>query len=408
MGRKIKVKLFKDFGTSIIGSLVVVASLQLLVYPYLARITSPETYGIILTFMGILNIIVVGLGNTLNNIRLIQNVEYIRRDIQGDFNVILIGTLLAGSLVLYIINQSLLARDNITVILLIFTLIVGICRSYFSVSYRLKLNFTMNMVFNCITASGYIIGLFAVAYTNYWPLAFLIGEISGFIFIFLTTNIIKESIKITCLFKPTLMKYIVLLFSGLMGNMIVYLDRLILYPTLGGDGVATYAVASFFGKSLGLVFSPIASVLLGYYAQKNFNMTRKLFWRINQVVTVFSIIFYFLSYFLANWFTSLLYPTLIDNASPYIMLANIAAIIGAAANMTQPALLRYSPLHWQIIIQIIYGAVYLVGGLILLKYYLIFGFCIAAIIASLTRLFALYYIGNRSVFYNEMGERSAN
>jgi O-antigen/teichoic acid export membrane protein len=404
----IKWRLFKDFGTSIIGSLVAVVSLQLLVYPYLARINSPEAYGIILTIMGIVNIIIVGLGTSLNNIRLVQNVEYMKHEIQGDFNVILIGILLIGSLILFIINQYFLPIDNITSALLIFTLMIGLCRAYFCVSYRLKLNFTLNMVCNCIIASGYVIGLIAAFFTSYWPLAFLLGEISGCIFIFFTTDILRESIKTTALFKQTLMKYLALIITGLIGNLIIYMDRLILYPTLGGEAVSTYTVASFFGKSLGLVLVPIAGVLLGYYAQKNFNMTRSLFWKINLAVAVFSLLFYFLSYFLANWFTGLLYPTLIESASPYIMLANIAAIIGAASSMTQPAVMRYSPMRWQIIIQLIYGVIYLVGGLVLLKYYFITGFCVAAIIASVTRLLALYWIGNRSTSYYEMRAPNAN
>lgn len=407
MESKIKGKLFKDFGTSIIGSLVLVVSLQLLVYPYLAKINSPETYGVILTLIGIVNIIIVGLGGSLNNIRLIQNVQYIKRDVQGDFNIILIGSLLAGSLTLIFINQFFFTQDKITTILLTFTLLVGICRTYYCASYRLTLNFTMNMVSNYIVTAGYIVGLLAVVFTSYWPLAFLIGETAGCIFIFFTTDIMRESIKITGLFKQTLMSYLALILSGLIGNLIIYLDRLILYPTLGGGAVATYTVASFFGKSSGLVLVPIAGVLLGYYAQKNFNMTRSLFWRINLAVAVFAVMFYFLSYLFANWLTGLLYPTLIDSASPYIMLANTAAIIGAAASMTQPAVLRYSPMSWQIIIQSIYGVLYLVGGLILLKYFFITGFCIAAIIAGLVRLLALYWIGNRSISDYEMRARNA-
>ena len=79
----------------------------------------------------------------------------------------------------------------------------------------------------------------------------------------------------------TLIKYIILIFTGLSTTLSTYLDRLIIYPLLGGDAVTVYTVASFFGKSLGIVMTPIAGVLLGYYAQRNFIMTKKKFWSIN-------------------------------------------------------------------------------------------------------------------------------
>lgn len=388
--------MFKDFGTNILGSVVLVAALQLGVYPYLAKVNSPEEYGILLTLMGIVNIIIVSLGN-LNNIRLVQHIEYVKRKVQGDFNVILIGSLLFGSLCLYIINRLFVKVDDITIALLILILLVGICRSYYSVAYRLKLNFTMQMVLRFIITIGYIVGLIAVPLTIYWPLVFIVGEISGLVFILFTSDVIWEAIKVTPLFKQTLMKYIALIVAGLIGNLIVYLDRLVLYPTLGSAAVSTYTVASFFGKSVSLILIPIAGVLLGYYAQANFNMTRRLFWRINLLVAIFSGIFFVVSLFIAEWFTGLLYPTLIDSAYPYIILANVAAIIGATGSMTQPAVLRYSPMRWQIIIQIIHGLIYFIGGLILIHYFNILGFCIAAIGANLTRLLTLYWVGNRSL-----------
>jgi len=379
------------------GSIVTVMSLQLLVYPYLAKVTSAETYGVILTLMGIVNIIIVGLGNSLNNIRLIQNNEYINKNVHGDFNALLIGSLIVGSLIILIFSQLFPSIAPLTRYLLIATLFAGICRSYFSASFRLNLNFTQNMICSFVIASGYLIGLFLVRYTEYWPLAFLIGETAGCVFIYFTTQVMKEPLTVTVLFRQTFKKYITLLVSVLLANVIVYLDRLILYPTLGGDAVATFTVASFFGKSLGLVINPIAGVLLGYYAQKDFLMTRLLFWRINLAVGLFSLLFCLFAYFSATWFTGLLYPTLIGKATPYIMLANLAAIISAAGNMTQPAVLRFSPIRAQIVIQFIYGTIYLAGGLILLKYFFITGFCIAAIVAGLMRLLALYWIGNNTI-----------
>lgn len=390
-------KLIKDFSTNIIGSLLLVGCLQLLIYPYLARSNDPITYGTILALMGSLNIIVATLGNTLNNIRMISNAEYKKQGVQGDFKIILFGALIAGIVILLAVNRFLFVMHYVTNIILIATLIIALCRSYFSVEYRLFLNFNMSMICNVVIALGYVIGILIVHVTKLWPLAFLIGELSGFIFIFFTTDIMKEAVGKTILWKRTLSQYNTLIVSGLIGSLIVYLDRLILFPTLGGDAVATFSVASFFGKSLGLLFTPIAGVLLSYYSQLHFQMTRRLFWQINLFVLILSVIFYVITYFAAPWFTGLLYPTLIDRASPYIMLANLGAILAVASSMTQPAILRFSPMWLQIVVQVVYGSIYLFGGVILLKYYSITGFCVASIIANVIRLLILYWVGDRDI-----------
>ena len=68
----------------------------------------------------------------------------------------------------------------------------------------------------------------------------------------------------------------------------LYLDRLLLLPILGGSAVSVYTVASFAGKSLGVLMTPMAGVLLSYYAQKDYVMTRKTFWKINgSVLAIF-------------------------------------------------------------------------------------------------------------------------
>jgi len=340
---------------------------------------------------------VATLGNTLNNIRMISNAEYKKQGVQGDFKIILFGALIAGIVILLAVNRFLFVMHYVTNIILIATLIIALCRSYFSVEYRLFLNFNMSMICNVVIALGYVIGILIVHVTKLWPLAFLIGELSGFIFIFFTTDIMKEAVGKTILWKRTLSQYNTLIVSGLIGSLIVYLDRLILFPTLGGDAVATFSVASFFGKSLGLLFTPIAGVLLSYYSQLHFQMTRRLFWQINLFVLILSVIFYVITYFAAPWFTGLLYPTLIDRASPYIMLANLGAILAVASSMTQPAILRFSPMWLQIVVQVVYGSIYLFGGVILLKYYSITGFCVASIIANVIRLLILYWVGDRDI-----------
>ena len=95
----------------------------------------------------------------------------------------------------------------------------------------------------------------------------------------------------------------------------------------------------------------------------------------------------------APWFTQLLYPTLYAQSEPYIMLANIGAVISIAGNMAQPMILKCCSTKWLLFVQTAYGGVYVVASALLLPTYGLFGFCWVTIIANSVRLLMLYAIG---------------
>lgn len=387
----------KDFSLSIIASAIVTGVLQIAVYPYLAKKYGADEYGIILTVMGVVNIFITALGNTLNNTRLIQEDIYRKKELHGDYNALLwIACVTAGVVVLGI-SGSMTNLSLINRVFLMAATVGGVLRSYYCVQYRIVLDFTKNMISNCVVAAGYIVGILVYNFYENWPVIFVMGEVIGLIYIIKTCEIVHEKMQFTILFKETSLKYVMLIVTGLLGNILVYLDRLLLLPSLGGEAVSIYTVASFFGKTLGIVMTPIAGVLLGYYAQKNFAMNRKLFWIINSSVLIVSAAFFLVTVLLGEWFTGILYPELIEQSAPYMILANLASIINATASMTQPSVLKYAPTYWQIIIQCVYCIGYIGLGVIMMQKWGIMGFCVAALIANLLRLLLLYVLGNNYI-----------
>ncbi|QLY79105.1 hypothetical protein [Clostridium intestinale] len=393
-------KLIFDFGINILASFAITVTLQILIYPLIAKNVSIETYGIILTIMGIVNTIIVALGNTLNNVRLVQNQDYESRKELGDFNIILIATSIVGVIISIIVMLTLKNISILNILLITLSIVFGIARSYYLVGYRINLNFLFNLYCNLVISLGYLIGFVIFHYTNIWSVIFLIGEIFGCFFLFLTTDVVREPLKITTIFRKTLSKYFILIATGAMATILTYMDRLIIFPVLGGEAVSTFTVASFFGKTIGMVMIPISGVLLGYYSQKSFKFTIKIFWLINIVIIVFSAIFFAVSLVLSSWVTKLLYPTLFESAKEYIIIANLAAIIGMISNITQPSVLKFAPMFWQLIIQGIYSIIYIGLGTFMLKLYGIYGFCVGIMIANVFKLILLYIIGN---FYIKRG-----
>lgn len=379
-------KIIADFILSILSSLLSIGVLQLLVYPLLSRILDSELYGQLLTMMGVVNTITISLGNTLNNTRLIQNSKYTEEKVIGDFNFLLVCANIIGSIAMAFFGFLLFDFSISTRILIIVMVILVITKAYFIVAYRLLINFKYNLYLSFTACIGYILGVYLVNRTGIWPLTFIIPEIFSLFFLLLTSSLHKEPFKLTHLFKGTATKYIWLISSGLIANSLTYIDRFILYPILKGEGVSTYYTASFFGKSFALVLGPISGVLLSYLSQVGFKITMKKYLGMVNITLFFTAFFSAVAAFIAPWITGILYPDYISSAKPYMLLANSASIIGIADSICATLVLKYAPIHWQLVNQVLYGAVYMILGLILLNAYSLYGFALAVLITNCVRV----------------------
>jgi O-antigen/teichoic acid export membrane protein len=145
---------------------------------------------------------------------------------------------------------------------------------------------------------------------------------------------------------------------------------------------------------------------LSYISKKREKITLKLFWWINFLIIIFSIIASFLSLAVSKYILILLYPDLFLEASKILLIANFAVILLSSTALTQTILLRYSNLNSQIIIQIIYGVIYIVGGIVMINNYDLIGFCIAALLAALIRFFLIFILGTFSLKGSVLAQRS--
>jgi len=68
-------------------------------------------------------------------------------------------------------------------------------------------------------------------------------------------------------------------------------------------------------------------------------------------------------------------------------------VIGIAANMAQPMVLKCCSTKWLLVIQLIYTAAYLLTAWLWLPTYGLLGFCWSTIAANAVRLLALYALG---------------
>lgn len=381
-----------DFVINILSSIIYTFARQIVVFPILAARLTDADYGTLLTVTGLVNVCTALVGTSLNNIRLVQDGCYKERGITGDFNLLsIIGCVLSlgFSLGLWLVFDY----AGITAGILSVYIVVSILYHYASAFFRLELNFKKILAANVLMSVAYIASAVPFATQTLWPMVFLLGEGAGLIYACKTTPFLKEPVTSTPLMWETSKKLVIFMLVGLVGNLLMYADRMIIYPTLGAEAVSYYSTASFFGKSAGIVMTPIAGVLLGYFAQKNFTASKKLFTLVNGLSLGCLAVFLVGCWLFAPWFTRLLYPTLYEYSAPYIFLANLGATISIAGNMAQPMILKACSTKWLLVIQLLYAAAYLAASMAWMPVYGLLGFCWATILANTVRLLSLYALG---------------
>ncbi|WP_053360967.1 hypothetical protein [Bacillus sp. FJAT-27251] len=383
-----------DIILNILGTGFTAVIIQFIVYPFLNKGTTLDNFGEIIIMMTAVNIVGVLLGNSLNNIRLISAKEYNKEQINGDFSVILfLASIVNIIFMLIIINFLWSYQTNIEKILLVLLSLFTMLRGYLTVDYRLKLNYKKILQHSLVYSFALLIGSFAIFVTEIWQLVFLFGEIVSFVFLYKTTDLLKEPIKVSIKFKGTLKQYAMLSISSSIANILSYLDRIIISALLGSHQVAIFFAATVIGKMSSFIMSPISGVVLSYISNIDRKMTLKIFSILNFGILIFSTIASIFTFYVSKYVLILLYPNYYSESLSILFLANLGIILFASCTLSQTILLKYSPTYLQIVIQISYGFVYLVSGILMINLDGLMGFSIAALIGSVFKFLLIFFIG---------------
>ena len=398
IGNKNTVKNYStDFALSIAATFLSTGVMQLIVLPQLARNLSAADYGVMLTATGFMNVLINAFGGNLANSRLRQQSKYEKRHLSGDYQL-MIAAVSFAAVVLVLIFNFFLKIGNLA-ILLTFALIsvTGIWRTYYLVTYRLTINYKRNLIANAFSSVGYCFGVLILLKYFSWPWVFLPADLLTLIYIYFTGRIIQEPFRKTPLFEDSVKVTTALLIGGLIGNITTYLDRFIIYPTLGSESVSTYATAAWFSKSVLIVMAPITSVLLSYITAGKMRLNKKKYNIVCLVLLAGVFVCWLGSIVFAPIITGFMYPTLIDAARPYIVFVSLSVVMGIMANFLAVMILAYAPIIWQTIIPIMRVSIYLVLGLILVGKYGINGMIITVFVANLLCIIVSYYVAGGSV-----------
>lgn len=381
-----------DFIMNIAAVMISTGAMQLLLYPRLAASLGSLEYGTMLTVMGGVNVITLAFGNNLAQVRLIREQQYKDLDEEGDFQVLLFASSALSSLLtaVFCIVVGISMSEIPMIMILSLTTVV---KSYYLVAFRISIDYKKNLIANIAMCVGYAIGSFVLLSFLHWSWAFTLANVLCIAYICKVSRIVFEPCRLTDLFGRTSRSYVMLMAGGLLGNMTTYLDRFVVYPILGAASVSSFYVATYFSKAFGLLFPPMASVLLSYFTQGRVKVSKRLFLFMNFGILPCSAVLVAFCVSFGACFTELLFPDMYSEAAPFILLGSIGAVINIACSFNGVVVLAVASPAWQTIIPGICLLVYLALAVLLSLEFGLVGTCVAVIVSNLLRFVLNFIVG---------------
>jgi O-antigen/teichoic acid export membrane protein len=400
-----KKKIIFDTILNIIASAIPIAMLQLIILPVIAARLGDTQYGLTITLVSLFTLFSHPFGNVLNNIRLLQNNEYERNNITGDFNVLLAASLAISTIIMVfgtIYYEGVISLVSIVLIIIISGL--NLMREYLIVIFRITLNYKAILFNNVLLGVGYSVGLLLFYATEYWQLIYICGSVLSLVYITKNTNLLKEKLVKTTLFRTTTYKSVILFLSSFMKTALTSADKLLLFSLLGPTAVSIYYSSTVLGKIISMGITPISSVMLSYLARME-KVRFKSFIFIVSFAGIVCIVGYFVCVLISKPLLSLLYPAWADESMKLIYVTTATAIFGVMSSVIHPLILRFNNVNWQMVISGTNLVVYILCGLVFYKLYGLIGFCFGLLTASIVKLLMMIII---FMFSYHKGKNASN
>lgn len=373
-----------------VATFIPLAVLQLIILPGVNRQIGETSYGLTITLISLINMLPGCAGGVLSNVRLLLDLDYRDEGIVGDFNLIMLFMSLLSMLLTMLAAISYIS-DWVTVGEMVALSVFVFANQYYMVGFLIKLEYKKVLIARLLMVLGYLVGYYLFALYGKWTYIYILGYGISDIYVLLRSGVINESWSFTARAKSTIIKVLLLFLSGLMAYAVAYIDRLILYPLLGGTIVTVYYVATLLGKLISVAMGPITAVLLSYLSKLRTLSANRMKQLILSGIIV-GVIGYGVCILISRPILSYLYPTVANEAMPYIYITMLTCFVGLICSLIHPVVLRFYDTKWQLVLGGTNLIVYFVFSLTLLKLYGLMGFCIGALAATVVKLVIMLFV----------------
>ncbi len=389
-----------DSVKTIIGTLLIALGLQFLAYPIINQRVGNEAFGSILTIYTIITITSVVLGNTLNNIRLINMNLYKSNHYYWKFVLILLISILIESIALIIVFLYFFNLNTIDIIFLILLNILMCLRIYLNVFFRMTLKYNQILYIALIQFLGLLIGLLLYYLTQNWIVCFITSELFATIYTLVKlrgltigayqsedNNVVKD--------------YVMLLSTNSLNNLNLYLDRLILLPIIGGTAVTISFLSTFIGKMLATFLYPINNVVLSHISVNESDNIKKQYLKTNLFAIAALCLVMIICYPITIIIVSLLYNIDSSLYSKFIILGNIGVLFNAVSIMIQTLNTKHASITLQANYMTFHTITFIFITILMTIAFGLNGFFWTTLFSNIIKYVILNIIGLKSKFINK-------
>ncbi len=377
-----KKRLAGDFVYTFSALLTVNLILQVIIYPLINRFYSAEALGDIVYYSGIIYTVSASVGGAISNQKLLLREKYDKTN--SDFNTITVGVNIVIFIALFI--MSMLSDNSIlNAVLYAVSGCLVFMRYYAEVEFRLTKNFKGYLYYYLFVSAGYLIGFGFYLLTGLWYFIFIIGEALALIYVTYKGSIFKRE-PMTGEIGKIAKLVIILTFSYLLGALAVHYYKIFLKLFINGEAVTVYYIASFFGKSLDLVITPITTLMISYLTTKDgkkISLTLKHYLPLSLLAGTVLYIGFIIA---TPIYCRLLYPNLYNEVMQINFIVNIAQSLSVVSSILIVIILIQYGTKSHFGVQATFVVLYLAATTLFTYYYGLKGFGIGAIIGFASKL----------------------
>ncbi|MDD6189597.1 MAG: hypothetical protein PUB32_08485 [Clostridiales bacterium] len=382
-------KIVKDMVINLAGTGISLVVLQLVVYPLVAKMVDSNTYGEMQSAISMVYLIGGTLGGALSTSRLLREYDYNEKNIVADFNFLNILNTIIICIIAPIVFAAYLNKTDMVYILMLTLITVLNCAvNYYSVGFRLKLDYNAILVQKIINCVGYLAGFGLFCLIRRWEIIFITSFLLDTLYCIFKTTLIHEPYGKSGLLYQTVKDYGSLVAARFTSSALTYFDKLILYPLLGGEAVSIYFAANVFGKLVLMAIEPITNVVLSYLSKVK-TVTGKI-WKVAVPIALITCVaMYFVCLAISGPVLRFLYPQWSEAAMKLIPISTLSLAVSAFINIIYPFTLKAMASYNQILINVTGLATYVISVLALYSGYGLMGCCIAMLISYVVKLISI-------------------
>lgn len=374
---------------------IYIVAQQMLLMPFLSKVTDSESFSFYVVFLTIFNIICTVIGEDLGNVRIV-NLSNGTNNSEKTYKLVLNLLMIIIFPVCLVFVCVIFNRGILFYLLSVGTFIVGVKRFYLLSKVRFIEKYHLIVISNIAYIISILISmsLYSVLIENPMWIFFISEIISYSVLFFLTkSSLTKETHQISQSIKQIFRDYSKLSMSSLILNLAVYLDRFTIIPLVGVNYVSSYYSTTSMSKLLSLITNPLSNWLFIKLSRSSQEGISKIWNLTIRALIPAMFLLTIISGSVSLIGVAILYPENLENVWGLLIPVSIATSASLITAFLKPVILIQNKSDILLKSNLVYAICFFLFAVILSRKYGVVGFAYSSSIGRIIQLMMNLILG---------------